>query len=267
MIPKLIALDLDGTLLNSEKRISTRALKILREYQRQGSEIVVCTGRPPRMALAYAQALGARYSVNFNGAVIYDVANQRVKEQFDLNAAEALLVTQHLADLHPEFMGLFEASYGWFCNQAFHRHHYEKHPTDLSTLEGAPHGVGPLDTFIDNHVSSFLLRHPELNSALLSEELKNFEVHCTWSGEHYLEVSAKGVHKLFALEKLCQELGISASDSLAFGNAHNDLEMLSWAGLGVAVSNASDDARSAANELTLSNDEDGVAVFLERYLA
>jgi len=124
VIPKLIALDLDGTLLNSEKRISTRALKILREYQRRGSDIVVCTGRPPRMALAYAQALGARYSVNFNGAVIFDVAKQQVKERFDMQAAEALLVTQHLAALHAEFMGLAEASYGSFCNQAFHLRHY-----------------------------------------------------------------------------------------------------------------------------------------------
>lgn len=267
MIPKLIALDLDGTLLNSEKRISTRAFEILREYQRRGSEIVVCTGRPPRMALAYAEALGARYSVNFNGAVIFDVARQQVKEQFDMNAADALLVAEHLANLHPEFMGLFEASYGWFCNDAFHKHHYKNHPAELSTLEGAPHGIGPLGSFIDGHVSSFLLRHPELNSALLSKALKSFEVHCTWSGEHYLEVSAKGVHKLFALEKLCQELGVSASESLAFGNAHNDIEMLSWAGIGVAVSNASNDARVAATELTLSNDEDGVAVFLERYLS
>lgn len=266
MQPKLIAVDLDGTLLSSEKSISLRAQKAIKAHKAQGCHIIICTGRPPRMARVFAELVGAELSINFNGAVIFDVVASVVKQRFDMEGAQAFEVAQHFLSVHPEMMALFEAHYGWFCNEAFRKHHFDTDPLAVSSLDNQPDGVGPLHDFVKDSVSSFLVRHPELSAKELSFELRSFEVHCTWSGKDYLELSAKGVNKLSALKQVCDDLGVMQHEVAAFGNAHNDVEMLEWAGVGIAVENASDDAKAVADVLTQSNNDDGVAVTLERWL-
>ncbi|WP_338122024.1 HAD family hydrolase [Deinococcus wulumuqiensis] len=106
---------------------------------------------------------------------------------------------------------------------------------------------------------------PELLAAVRGLGLGGF--HATHSGAAFVEVAAEGLTKAAGLALLCGKLGVAQADTLAFGDAPNDAEMLAWAGRGVAMESAHPEARAAADEVTLSNEEDGVAVVVERVLA
>src|SRR5690606_6731361 len=112
-----------------------------------------------------------------------------------------------------------------------------------------------------------ILRHSELAVDAVADRLARlgldgFEV--TRSGAPFLEVMAQGVSKAWGLARLCDRLGITAEEVVAFGDAPNDVELLTWAGRGVAVANAAEVTRTAADEVTASNEDDGVAGVLEQ---
>jgi HAD superfamily hydrolase (TIGR01484 family) len=116
-------------------------------------------------------------------------------------------------------------------------------------------------------VLKLVAQHSELTQAELYELAVvacGVDATVTFSGAQLVEISGAGVTKAFALAGLCQELGIDARDVVTFGDMPNDVPMLEWAGHGVAVANAHPDAIAAADEVTASNDEDGVARVLER---
>ena len=134
-----------------------------------------------------------------------------------------------------------------------------------------PHEMGshPLQAVLEALSLKFIVRSPllsprELMGELLALELEGFAV--THSGAPFLEVLAPGVSKAWGVARLCERLGMAASEVLAFGDAMNDAELLRWAGRGVAMANAEPEALEAADEVTLSNDEDGVAAVIERLL-
>ena len=124
--------------------------------------------------------------------------------------------------------------------------------------------------FVQEPVSKLVVQHPSVEQhklRALAVEVCGEEATVTISGERLVEISAAGVTKGFALMRVCEELGVSADEVVAFGDMPNDCEMLVWAGRGVAVANAHDAALAAADEVTGSNDLDGVAVALERMIA
>ena len=130
-------------------------------------------------------------------------------------------------------------------------------------------GRHTLEEVVGGPSLKFVLRHPqvsppELLSAVRGLGLSGF--HATHSGAAFVEVAAAGVTKAAGLARLCGELGVAQADVLAFGDAPNDAEMLAWAGHGVAMAGAHPEARAAADEVTLGNDEDGVARVIERWL-
>lgn len=254
--PKLIALDLDGTLLSSAKLISGRTERVLRAWHERGAAIVLCTGRPARSTRVYAESLNATsHAVTLNGAMVYDFERDRTTWHKAMSKEAALKVIEELESSFPDAWSLFETLEGWYCHRDFET--YFEHETT------APLGVGNVRELVCGEVSSFLLHHPEVEARLLAETLAHLDVHCTYSSRRFLEVSAKGVHKRAALEIVAADLGVGSNEVIAFGNAHNDQEMLAWAGLGVAVANADDETLAMADRVTASNDEDGVAAVLE----
>ena len=114
------------------------------------------------------------------------------------------------------------------------------------------------------------MRHPDYTAVELLSLVRDHAgslADVTHSGAPFVEVSAAGMHKAVGLARLCQDLGIEASEVVAFGDMPNDIPMLSWAGLGVAVANADPDVLAIADEVTASHMDDGVAVVVERILA
>jgi hydroxymethylpyrimidine pyrophosphatase-like HAD family hydrolase len=127
--------------------------------------------------------------------------------------------------------------------------------------------VASAEELLERPPTKLILRHAghEVEAlAAVARELAGRRASVSVSGEWVVEVSAAGVNKAAALAELCEELGIDASEVVAFGDQLNDLPMLSWAGHGVAVANAHPEVIEVADEVTAANDEDGVALVLER---
>jgi hydroxymethylpyrimidine pyrophosphatase-like HAD family hydrolase len=123
---------------------------------------------------------------------------------------------------------------------------------------------------ITGPVTKLLVRHPTMAFAEVAERARRAvgdDAVVTWAGLRLVEISAAGVTKAFALERLCRRLGIAADEVVAVGDMPNDLAMLDWAGTAVAVANATPEVLEAADEVTAANTDDGVALLLERILA
>ncbi len=127
----------------------------------------------------------------------------------------------------------------------------------------------PVDEVLAMPSVKLVLQHERVDPVRLFEAARELAVpgcHPTFSGASFLEVGPAGVTKATGLERLCRRRGIEASDVVAFGDNINDVEMLAWAGLGVAMGNAAPEAKAAAHRVTASNDEDGIAQVIEQLL-
>ena len=257
VLPKLIALDLDGTLLTSAKTITPRARAIIGRLERRGVRTILCTGRPPRTARTFARELKlTNLAIVYNGGAVVDFDKDEALRRFDMPAEVALAALEEIQRAYPDIMCGIETHHGWYVDEAH---------AAVRGLTTEPTGVGNVRGFVQDAVTKLLFRHPEESAEDLSRSLHNHPVHCTWSLPGLLEVTAKGVTKRRALEWVARDMGIDASQVAAFGDEHNDKEMLAWAGRSVAMANASDETKACAGQVTLSNDEDGVAEVLEAW--
>ena len=121
--------------------------------------------------------------------------------------------------------------------------------------------------FVSEAVTKLVVQHPQLSQTELHELVAGVcgeEATATISGEVLVEISAAGVTKAYALSALCDEIGIRSEEVIAFGDMPNDIPMLEWAGLGIAVENAHPDVVAIADQVTATNDNDGVALSLEQ---
>ncbi len=226
-----------------------------------GLEVVLASARPPHWLSDIADDVGAGdIAICCNGAVVHDLREARTLHHFALPAAIGERVVRALRALAPGVAFACERE-----ETAIREPAYDPlWPTpDLQPRTDAL-------VFVQVPVSKLVVQHPTVpQDELLGLTLEacGDDATVTYSGERLVEVSALGVTKGFALERLCGELGIAASEVVAFGDMPNDTEMLAWAGRGVAVANAHPDALAVADEVTASNDLDGVAAALERLLA
>ncbi len=260
---KLIATDLDGTLLRQDKVISARTQQALQRIQAAGVVVVPVTGRPVRTLRPTARELGLTgLAICSNGAVIYDLDQERILEHMTIAAEVA---SELVVQLRQTVLGVYFAVERGL-------QHMGVEPGYLSLRQRAL-----LEEVIEDDalalcrqpITKLIVRHPELGAeALLQivQELAGEKVLATHSGFPFIEITAAGVHKASALAALCARLGIRPEEVIAFGDMPNDLEMLAWAGRSFAVANAHPDVLAQADEITLSNLEDGVAVVLERLM-
>lgn len=261
-LPRLIALDLDGTLLQSDGRIGERSARAIAEVRRRGSEVVLCTGRPPRGVSGYAEQLDLPIAIVYHGASIVDFAGGTTRILHQLGAEIALGVLRRMRSLHPEVRCGLEAAHGWYLDESSFRRRFANGGADRPR----PDGVGPPEAFLGDGAIKLLFRHDTRTVEELAAGIADLEVYRTWSGPGLLEVMHPQVNKRSALERFAGERGLQQSEVAAFGDQYNDREMLCWAGCGVAMANGSAEARAAADRITASNDEEGVAQLLERWL-
>jgi Cof subfamily protein (haloacid dehalogenase superfamily) len=255
----LVASDLDGTLLRSDGTLSERTRAALRGVREAGAHVVLVSARPLMWMREIAAEAGASdLVICCNGAVVHDLAADRPLWHDALPSQAATAIVRALRQAAP--------GVAFACERG-----------DIQIREPAyqPLWVTPdmhprTDAleFVREPVSKLVAQHPRLAQVELYElALAHGDVaSVTYSGESLIEISAAGVTKAFALERLCALLEIERGDVVAFGDMPNDAAMLAWAGHGVAVGNAHPVAVAAADEVTASNDADGVALVLERLL-
>jgi Cof subfamily protein (haloacid dehalogenase superfamily) len=258
---RLVATDLDGTLLRPDETVSARTRAALAAVRQAGITLVLVTGRPPRSLDGIAATLGVGgVAICANGAILYDLDTGAVLDQRPLAAAAATRLIAALRAAIPGALFAVELEAGFRREAGW----------EPSGLNAGGQLVAAGTELATTPVAKLLVRHPDRTApelARLAAKAAGHDAVVTWSGEHLVELSAAGVTKATALQRLCRRLGIPREQVIAFGDMPNDLAMLTWAGHSVAVANAQLEVREAADEVTASNLEDGVAVVLERILA
>lgn len=260
--PRLVATDLDGTIVRSDGTISERTVKALAAVEDAGINLVFVTGRPPRWMAPVAEATGHHgLAICANGAVVYDLHEERVVESFPLAVVVAKEVVRRLRAALPD-VGFAVERVDAFTHEPAYRPRWNPN-VDVRVAEG--------DALLGEPMMKLLARHETLDAdALLAKarEVLGDLAECTHSSTSgLLEVSATGVSKATTLARLCEQRGVDAADVLAFGDMPNDLPLLAWAGSAYAVANAHPEVLAAVERHTASNDDDGVAHVLEQVLA
>jgi Cof subfamily protein (haloacid dehalogenase superfamily) len=259
---RLIATDLDGTVVRSDGTVAPRTAAALRAAEERGVMVVVATGRPPRWMRPVAEALGhTGLAICANGAIVYDLHTDRMVEHTPITRAVILDVTTAVRAAVPGVSFAAESRDRGFAREVAY--------ATAADADGVV--VGPLDEIVGEDVVKLLVRHRHLDSdGLLAAardvagQLAEF-THSSSSG--LLEISASGVTKAATLARIAAGHGIEPMQAVAFGDMPNDLPMLAWAGTAYAMSNAHPDVLAVAEHVAPSNDEDGVAQVIETLLA
>ena len=258
-LPRLVATDLDGTLLDDEGRLSARSEHVLRSLQEAGVRVVIVTARPLRwMDELWARVGGGRgVGIVSNGAITYDIGNREVIDLRGIDAETGLALAGAIREAAPGTAFALECLGGYRREPAYIELHPP--PPDLR--------VGGLADLWDEPAAKLLAQHLTLDP----DEFRARVVGAvgdlatpTWTTDRLMEISALGVTKGGALAALCDRLGVAAADVVAFGDMPNDLPMLAWAGTSYAVANAHESVLAAADRVAPSNGDDGVAVVLAR---
>lgn len=259
--PRVVATDVDGTLLRSDGRVSARTRDVLREVTEAGITVVLVTARPPRWMHELGELGVHAVALCGNGAFTYDVAARRV-------VAHRLLGTDVLggllADLRDRIPGILLATEGVEGPACETGWELDGYPQDWD--------VGSWQELARRPVGKVLVRHADLGTEELTRlvaEVVGERAQVSHSGAVRLaEIGPRGVTKAVALAHWCseQDPAVAAQEVWAFGDMPNDLPMLTWAGRSFAVANAHPDVVAAATDTAPSNDDDGVAVTLARLL-
>lgn len=267
---KLIALDLDGTLLNSKKQLSKENRKALTECIQNGILVVPCTGRtadgiPPEIK----DIDGIRYAIATNGAVIHDLKENAVLDTRMLTWEKAMELLEFvdnypvMYDPYIEGRGITEPKFfenlSDYCLtdalQDLVKKTRDLHPSIIDYVRNIRKPVEKINLFFPDMEGRARLR-AELN--------KQADILVTSSIPNNLEINALGASKGEAIHRLADLLGIDRAQTMAIGDGENDFTMICMAGVGVAMKNASEELQAEANYVTETNDDDGVAAAIYR---
>jgi Cof subfamily protein (haloacid dehalogenase superfamily) len=268
----LVASDLDGTLLQPPLRrrvaagddgtvdlgsITDRTRTVLDELRGRGVEVVAVTGRPPRWV--HAIDIGPGLAICSNGALVVDLLTEEVVVERAMGPDVAAECVRRLRALHPDGIFAVEFADGVGIEQAW----AESIPRALAGEQ-----VAPAEELVVRPAAKVLMKVPGTSGDAYidaaAEAVGDIAVVTASGGLQLVEVSAPGVDKATTLALLCDERGIPPERVVAFGDARNDLPMLAWAGTGVAMADAHPGVIAAADAVTGTNAEDGVAVWLEQ---
>lgn len=262
---KIIATDLDGTLLNSRLELSQTNRHALKKLKKHGVQVVLCTGRPFNGMKHLIEEIGLDandYTVSYNGSLVQSCDEKRILHQASLTNGDFLKLSN------------FFEGYGLGL------HAMTKN--EMYTYNHQLHSLTVRESYLGNLPISVLSKGEEPQSTIikmmavgnpddLDTAIKDFSLvfgdtfSLNKSEAFYLEIMQKGDDKAKALSLLLDELNLTKENLLAFGNNLNDLEMLKFAKIGVAVGNAVPALKAESDYVTETNDKDGVAVFLKNY--
>ncbi|WP_238332182.1 HAD family hydrolase [Kribbella jejuensis] len=258
--PRLIATDLDGTLVRSDGTVSERTRAAVLAAQAAGSVFVMVTARPPRWLHDLSYLVGDHgVAIVANGAILYDVLRRKAIRTRLIDPTVALEVARAIRAAIPDVQFAIERPDRYGQEPVY----LNRWPKPDDTL------VANVDVLLAEPAAKLLVRHPSLHSddlLALVNPLVGQRVSASHSGGHGLvEIAASGVSKAAMLADFAASQGISADETIAFGDSVNDLPMLAWAGTSYGVANAHPDVLAVVDRIAPANDEDGVAAVLEEF--
>jgi len=263
---KLVALDMDGTLLNEDKKISNENFEAIKRARKKGVKVVLATGRPIKGISRYLQELNLLteddYAVAFNGAIIQNTKTGKVIAENLLNLKDL----QYLYDLSKKLSVNIHALTLASC--------ITPKVNEYSQLESNMNNI-PLEIVDFNKVnnSTTIVKIMFIDKeSILSKVIEKLpkEVYDKYtvvrSAPYFLEFINKKVNKGFGVELLAKSLGIKQEEIICMGDAGNDIHMIQYAGLGVAMGNAFPELKQVANYVTKTNEEHGVAHVINKFI-
>lgn len=288
---KMIVMDMDGTLLNSKNHILTETKEALLQLQKQGIRLVLASGRSYTRLMPYAEELQMNryggYLVEINGTAIYDVQNaqREVLSQIDIPQAKELF--QYFMKWNVEILGQLDD--GMFCYMS-EQLYEEKRQYRLKhhIKDEIPWTAGPYDFIFDNrngypnHI--YIHDSEEINRTLnkvsiayhedviakVSEIAKRELQDRYWLGltsPRWLEIMPLGVTKASGLQEVSRQTGIRLDEMMSFGDSENDVDMLKATGYSIVMGNALDGVKMYADELTDTNDRNGIEKALKKHFS
>lgn len=261
----LIVLDLDGTLLTDTQTISPLTKETLFKAKEAGHQVMIATGRPYRASQQYYEELGLLTPiVNFNGAYVHHPRNkmwQDIHSPIDMRVVHDVVESIHKYEYENLIAEVIDDVY--------------IHREDAAMLDifnsGNPRVLmGDLKTNLLEDPTSLLIQAHDVNVPTIRQHLHDVHAelieHRRWGAPFpIIEIVRKGLSKAVGIDHIAKEMGIPRNRIIAFGDEDNDLEMIDYAGVGVAMGNGIDELKRIANEVTFSNNEDGIArVLAER---
>lgn len=265
---KLIVTDLDGTALENWETLNQQTKEALIAAKEAGHIVVIATGRPARASLHFYEELGLDTPIiNFNGAYIHHPGD----DSFDDIVAQIpteVIITLFDSELQDYIVNAF-------CEYKDHLYVLNQGDTvrewfHIETCTSVK--FGPFKETLDEHPNGFLLEtkpgYAEKVMSFLRENYSDIITCRNWDGDNnnIIEVFKSDTNKATAIEKLAKYFNIEQKDIIAFGDGDNDIEMLTYAEVGVAMENAIDKLKEVANHVTKTNKESGVAHYIHEYI-
>lgn len=274
---KVIIMDVDGTLTNSKKIVTEKTKNALIKAQELGAILVLASGRPTSGLLDLARELKMNEHngilVSFNGSKVIDCETNEVLFNETMSVKDGQAVLEHMKNFNVKPM-IDKGDY-MYVNDVFNSNiNYNGAPLNIIQYEsrGGKFKLCEKDdlaNFADYPLNKILTAgDPEYLQENYKEMMEPFKdtLSCMFTAAFYFEFTAKGIDKAKALDSVLIPMGYKKEEMIAFGDGHNDASMVKYAGIGVAMDNAVDDLKAIADEVTLSNEEDGIAYTLSKYI-
>ena len=266
---KLIAIDMDGTLLNSNNKVSERTRRAILKAGEKGVYVILATGRILSSAIKYSYKMNLKTPIiSSNGAIVID-ENENIIYEKSIHKSTVEDITK-LADENNLY-------YHFYTKDSFYSNQYVKdiiefyNPRNTKQEDKIKFNLyKDIKEIVDRNIEVYkfiFIDNDTKKLYKLREELKsvkNINTCSSWSNN--VEVMQKGVSKGNSLKYLCERLDISREDVIAIGDNENDLSMIDFAGLGVSMGNGGEKVKSIADVITSTNDDDGVAKIIEKYI-
>lgn len=277
-IPKMIALDIDGTLFDSRGRISRRTLLAIRTCTQLGLKVIFSTGRDyDSLPLIETAGSGMQYAVTTNGSALYELNSRKCLWEAPMEQADIMHILDY-SEKKDMFPFLFIDGRGYAEKRKLPVYERVNWPEHLK--ETTKHNMHLVDDLAEtvrqsaSGVQKGAVLFPSSENGTLTgwDETKAYlndmsGIHAVDGGCDNLEFNRADASKASGLQILADMLGIPMADTMAIGDSENDLDVLRAAGTGIAMGNAPEEIRKQVDRITLSNDEDGVAVVLERIIS
>lgn len=274
---KVIIMDVDGTLTNSKKVVTEKTKNALIKAQELGSILVLASGRPTSGLIDLAKELKMNEHngllVSFNGSKVINCETNKVLFNKTMSIEEGQSVLEHMKNFKvkpmidkDDYMYVNDVFDNEVINngEPFNIIEYEARGGKFKLCEQED-----LAAFADYPLNKILTAgDPEYLEEHYKEMMEPFKdkLSCMFTAPFYFEFTAKGIDKAKALDSVLIPMGYKKEEMIAFGDGHNDASMVKYAGVGVAMENAVEDLKAIANEITLSNEEDGIAYTLSKYI-
>ena len=275
---RIIVMDVDGTLTNGEKKIPKKTKYALMEAQKQGMRLILASGRPTTGLMGFAKELEMEKNngllVSYNGSKVIDCETNEVLFNETMSVEQGRAVLEHLKNF--EVIPMIDKEEYMYVNDVFNNEiNFNGKPFNIIQYEsrGGKYKLCEKDdlaSFVDYPLNKILTagqpEYLEKNYKAMMEPFKD-TLSCMFTAAFYFEFTAKGIDKAKALDTVLSKLGYKKEELIAFGDGQNDASMVKYAGLGIAMDNAVQELKDVADYVTLSNEEDGIAYALNKFIS